>query len=92
MWVCSIRHDPRFWAELRERLARYAGRPTPLYRAVRAVERMPALRPLNTAYDGHFGILTLAFGIGASEVAHVLATQSLWQSKSKSTVEAGAFA
>jgi len=29
----EIRHDPRFWAELRERLAQYAGRPTPLYRA-----------------------------------------------------------
>jgi glycerophosphoryl diester phosphodiesterase len=27
---------------------------------LRAVERMPDLRPLNTAYDGHFGILTLA--------------------------------
>jgi glycerophosphoryl diester phosphodiesterase len=29
-------------------------------RTLRAVERMPALRPLNTAFDGHFGILTLA--------------------------------
>ena len=29
-------------------------------RTLRAVERMPELRPLNTAYDGHFGILTLA--------------------------------
>jgi glycerophosphoryl diester phosphodiesterase len=29
-------------------------------RTLRAVERMPAVRPLNTAYDGHFGILTLA--------------------------------
>jgi glycerophosphoryl diester phosphodiesterase len=29
-------------------------------RTLRAVERMPALRPLNTAYDGAFGILTLA--------------------------------
>jgi glycerophosphoryl diester phosphodiesterase len=29
-------------------------------RTLRAVERMPTLRPLNTAYDGHFGILTLA--------------------------------
>jgi glycerophosphoryl diester phosphodiesterase len=28
-------------------------------RTLGAVERMPALRPLNTAYDGHFGILTL---------------------------------
>lgn len=29
-------------------------------RALRSVERMPSLRPLNTAYDGRFGILTLA--------------------------------
>jgi tryptophan synthase beta subunit len=29
----ALRDDPRFWAELRERLATYAGRPTPLYRA-----------------------------------------------------------
>ena len=29
-------------------------------RTLRAVERMPHLRPLNTAYDGRFGILTLA--------------------------------
>jgi glycerophosphoryl diester phosphodiesterase len=29
-------------------------------RTLRAVERMPALRPLNTAYDGQFGVLTLA--------------------------------
>ncbi|MBN1094195.1 glycerophosphodiester phosphodiesterase [Blastococcus sp. TML/M2B] len=29
-------------------------------RTLRAVERMPALRPLNTAFDGRFGILTLA--------------------------------
>ncbi|HYU48841.1 MAG TPA: tryptophan synthase subunit beta [Candidatus Limnocylindria bacterium] len=31
----ALRHDPRFWAELRELLERYAGRPTPLYRADR---------------------------------------------------------
>jgi tryptophan synthase beta subunit len=31
----SLRHDPRFWAELRELLAGFAGRPTPLYRADR---------------------------------------------------------
>ncbi|MCA0145842.1 glycerophosphodiester phosphodiesterase family protein [Blastococcus sp. LR1] len=29
-------------------------------RTLRAVERMPAMRPLNTAYDGRYGILTLA--------------------------------
>ena len=28
-------------------------------RSLRAVERMPELRPLNTAYDGQFGVLTL---------------------------------
>jgi tryptophan synthase beta chain len=31
----GLRHDPRFWAEFRELLARFAGRPTPLYRADR---------------------------------------------------------
>jgi glycerophosphoryl diester phosphodiesterase len=29
-------------------------------RTLRAVERMPELRPMNTAYDGRFGILSLA--------------------------------
>ncbi|MCF6737069.1 glycerophosphodiester phosphodiesterase [Blastococcus sp. KM273129] len=29
-------------------------------RTLRAVERMPELRPLNTAYDGRYGVLTLA--------------------------------
>ncbi|HET7676545.1 MAG TPA: tryptophan synthase subunit beta [Candidatus Limnocylindrales bacterium] len=31
----ALRHDPRFWAELRELGLRYSGRPTPLYRADR---------------------------------------------------------
>jgi|LGOV01.1.fsa_nt_gb 3-isopropylmalate/(R)-2-methylmalate dehydratase large subunit len=35
----------------------------------------------HTATHGAFG--SIAFGIGASEVAHVLATQTLWQSKPK---------
>ncbi len=35
----------------------------------------------HTATHGAFG--ALAFGIGASEVTHVLATQSLWQSRTK---------
>ena len=43
----TIRHDPVFWSELRELLARYAGRPTALYRADRlayeALERAVAL-------------------------------------------------
>ncbi|KGH46132.1 MULTISPECIES: glycerophosphodiester phosphodiesterase family protein [Modestobacter] len=29
-------------------------------RTLRAVERLPGMRPMNTAYDGRFGILTLA--------------------------------
>jgi tryptophan synthase beta subunit len=38
----SLRHDPRFWAELRELLERYAGRPTPLYRADRLADSVLA--------------------------------------------------
>jgi tryptophan synthase beta chain/phosphoribosylanthranilate isomerase len=42
----AIRHDPRFWAELRELLERFAGRPTALYRADRLAEavRTEAIR------------------------------------------------
>ena len=36
----ELRHDPRFWSELRERLATFAGRPTPLYRADRLADRI----------------------------------------------------
>ncbi len=36
----------------------------------------------HTSTNGAFG--TLAFGIGATEVAHVLATQTIWQVKPKS--------
>jgi tryptophan synthase beta chain len=31
----ALRHDPAFWAELRELLERFGGRPTPIYRADR---------------------------------------------------------
>ncbi len=34
----ALRRDPRFWAELDELLARFAGRPTALYRADRLAE------------------------------------------------------
>jgi tryptophan synthase beta chain len=48
-----LRRDPVFWAELRELLARFAGRPTPLYRAdrlaaavlVEALRLRPDARP-----------------------------------------------
>jgi tryptophan synthase beta chain/phosphoribosylanthranilate isomerase len=38
----AIRHDPGFWAELDELLARFAGRPTALYRADRLAEAVLA--------------------------------------------------
>ena len=38
----ELRHDPRFWAELRDLLRAYAGRPTPLYRADRLVADLAA--------------------------------------------------
>ena len=45
----AIRDDPVFWSELRELLANYAGRPTPLYRAdtlaYEVLERAVALDP-----------------------------------------------
>jgi tryptophan synthase beta chain len=47
-----LRHDPVFWAELRELLATYAGRPTPVYRADRlAADVLRRARELDpTAY------------------------------------------
>jgi len=38
----QLRFDPRFWAELRELLGTFAGRPTPLYRADGLAERVLA--------------------------------------------------
>ena len=40
----ALRHDPVFWAELRELLARFAGRPTPIYRADRLAEAVARTR------------------------------------------------
>jgi tryptophan synthase beta subunit len=47
----AIRHDPRFWAELRELLERFAGRPTALYRADRLADaaRIEATRLASSA-------------------------------------------
>ena len=38
----ALRQDPVFWAELRELLGRFAGRPTPIYRADRLAEAVRA--------------------------------------------------
>jgi tryptophan synthase beta subunit len=46
----ALRHEPRFWAELRELLATFAGRPTPLYRADRLADAI-----LHDARDGTTG-------------------------------------
>ena len=47
----AVRHDPVFWAELRDLLATFAGRPTALYRADRLAEavRAEAVRLATTA-------------------------------------------
>jgi tryptophan synthase beta chain len=46
----ALRDDPRFWAELRDRLAGFAGRPTALYHADRlADETLDAARALAAA-------------------------------------------
>ena len=51
-WL-ETRHDPRFWAELREMQFHYGGRPTPIYRADRlGVEILEAARELVAARVG----------------------------------------
>ncbi len=65
----EIRHDPRFWAELRERLERYAGRPTPLYRAdnLAADVRKAAARDARAA---HRPIPELRLYLKREDLAH----------------------
>jgi tryptophan synthase beta chain len=49
----ETRHDPIFWAELRELLVHYGGRPTPIYRADRlAAETLAAARVIATRHGG----------------------------------------
>ena len=51
----ELRHDPVFWSDLRELLARYVGRPTPVYRADRlatAVEHEAARQARARARSG----------------------------------------
>jgi tryptophan synthase beta chain len=52
----ETRHDPRFWAELRELQFHYGGRPTPIYRADRlGAEILEAARGLVAARDSESG-------------------------------------
>ena len=56
----ELRSDPRYWAELRELLERYAGRPTPLYRADRlAAETLADVARLAPAAAEHLRGLRL---------------------------------
>jgi len=67
----QVRHDPVFWSELRELLARYVGRPTPIYRADRladAVER-EARRHADTR-RGSLTIPRLRLHLKREDLAH----------------------
>ena len=65
----EIRHDPVFWSELRELLARFAGRPTSLYRADRLAEavRTEAAR---LAADGRRPIPAIRLYLKREDLAH----------------------
>src|SRR6185503_3775062 len=64
----ALRHDPRFWAELRERLASFAGRPTPLYRADRLAARI--LEQAGAASTGGAGPSSLRLYLKREDLAH----------------------
>ena len=66
-----VRDDPRFWAELRERLASFGGRPTPLYRADRlATEVLERTRELAArGSDAHAGPASLALYLKREDLA-----------------------
>ncbi len=69
----EIRQEPRFWAEFRERLATYSGRPTPIYRADRlAAEALAAARTLLAAEAEAAGRLpsTLRLYLKREDLAH----------------------
>jgi tryptophan synthase beta subunit len=64
----AIRHDPRFWSELRELLATFAGRPTPLYRADRLAERV--LERARAASTGGSAPASLRLYLKREDLAH----------------------
>jgi len=64
----ALRHDPRFWAELRELLATFAGRPTPLYRADRLAEQV--LERARAAATGAATPASLHLYLKREDVAH----------------------
>ncbi len=70
----ALRHDPVFWADLRELLERFAGRPTALYRADRlavAVEAEAARLASGVAGTGaHPAIPTVRLYLKREDLAH----------------------
>jgi tryptophan synthase beta subunit len=68
----ELRDDPRYWAELRERLATYAGRPTPIYRADRMAAAVLAdARVLHAAGHGRARPpVTLRLYLKREDLAH----------------------
>ncbi len=67
----AVRHDPRFWAELDGLLARYAGRPTALYRADRlATAAADEARRLSAGRRGATPIPPLRLYLKREDLAH----------------------
>jgi tryptophan synthase beta subunit len=64
----ELRHDPRFWSELRELLSTFAGRPTPLYRADRLAARI--LELAGAATTGGTVPRTLRLYLKREDLAH----------------------
>ncbi len=67
-----VRVDPRFWAELRERLASFGGRPTPLYRADRLASDVLDLarEAASPADNSHVVPASLALYLKREDLAH----------------------
>jgi phosphoribosylanthranilate isomerase len=63
----ALRHDPVFWADLRELLERYAGRPTPIYRADRLAAAVGAEA---TRLSGRGGAPTIRLYLKREDLAH----------------------
>ena len=63
----ALRDDPVFWADLRELLARYAGRPTPVYRADRLAE---ATRAEASRLAGGAAVPAIRLHLKREDLAH----------------------
>jgi len=64
----ALRHDPAFWADLRDLLARFAGRPTALYRADRLATAAEA--EARRLAPGHTRIPAVRLYLKREDLAH----------------------